>query len=315
MLFKVAAVAALALCGAVVPRGDQSFLVPRLAGVDGLALVEPACEFDTERAAPVVCSQAERVDVCRPGRVGVSDNPIDDHVSAVSPSDALRERFHISNLDKGCRSGPSDNLDLVLNYAVSGRDDLVPRPDDLHCRDERKSWIVLRSERHPVQNRWRFSVVHYPKIYGRRGLGPETYAGQPFGVADQQEQVRTFKASVGILGNIGLPFGVRSSSESRLGGVLSFEQGEGYKNQSDKTNERRGYGGPQHTFGPVRNLPVGAQIFLGALCFTVGGLVGGKALFDLRNSQLPEANLGLFLAGIVLGMFGLMVLIGALVAL
>ena len=74
-------------------------------------------------------------------------------------------------------------------------------------------------------------------------------------------------------------------------------------------------GGPEHTLGLVRHLPLSVQILLGALLFAGGGVAGGKALFDLGRAGKLEATIAMFVAGCGVSSFGLLLLIGALVAL
>jgi hypothetical protein len=74
--------------------------------------------------------------------------------------------------------------------------------------------------------------------------------------------------------------------------------------------------GPQHTIGPMRDLPLLAQFTLGILLSIGGVFTGGQALANIFLYKRDEAlSAALVPVGALFTLVGLMTLIGALVAL
>lgn len=85
----------------------------------------------------------------------------------------------------------------------------------------------------------------------------------------------------------------------------------GYNDRS----HAEGHRGPQHTLGPVRHLPLGVQILVGALV-VAGSFFGTLVAFQrFLRGQLGDAFLIVLLGGIAGGVLGFITLIGGLVAL
>lgn len=106
-----------------------------------------------------------------------------------------------------------------------------------------------------------------------------------------------------------------SSSGSLAGGLQRVTN---VVNANAGHNERKrpdDAGGPQHTLGPIRHLPLGVQILLGALGFAAS-LFGVFVAFDrFCRGRLGDAFLVILLGGIASGALSLVTLIGGLVAL
>ncbi|MEP5729777.1 MAG: hypothetical protein ABJL67_10405 [Sulfitobacter sp.] len=115
-----------------------------------------------------------------------------------------------------------------------------------------------------------------------------------------------------------LPHDLVGSSGGRQGGASGAE---GLSDIPDtKGRNTSGYGtdgnrGSQHTSGPVRHFPLGIQIFFGAFLFAICIVSIPVAAQRLLHGDLATAFPFVFFGLIVGGICGLMILIGALVAL
>lgn len=122
-------------------------------------------------------------------------------------------------------------------------------------------------------------------------------------------------SSCGIDGSVSSNLGLLGAVQSGGRSPLSFVQSHSQEEQPDSTYKRSYNGGPQHTLGPVRHLPLGVQILLGTLGFSAAGWYGAVTLkrFCERESD-PVTFLLAQLVCIAIGSLSLMCLVGALVA-